>query len=123
MQHPVRGSVHFQKHVGKMRTKTLWVQEPYLANILSGQKTVEVRVGYGNINRLVVGDRLMVNARYPYIIKRIGRYESFEELLKVEDAAAIAPDVAAHQLLEKMRSIYPMEKEALGAIALEIEPE
>jgi hypothetical protein len=40
-----------------------------------------------------------------------------------EDAASIAPDVLSGQLLERLRAIYPPEKEALGVVALGIEPE
>jgi hypothetical protein len=40
-----------------------------------------------------------------------------------EDATAIAPDILPSQLLERLRAIYPPEKEALGVVALEIESE
>jgi len=106
-----------------MRTKTLWIKEEYLRHILAGQKTVEVRVGYSNITRLQAGDRLLLNERHPFIIRRVGRYASFEELLAHEDAASIVPDIPPGRLLEKIRAIYPPEKEALGVVALEIEPE
>ncbi len=106
-----------------MRTKTLWIKDEYLQLILAGRKTVEIRVAYSNIARLQVGDRLLLNEQYPFIIQRIGRYASFEELLSHEDAASIAPDVPPDQLLERLRGIYPPEKEALGVVALEIEPE
>ena len=66
-------------------------------------------------------DRLLLNERYPYVIQRVGRYGDFEELLAHEDLAAIAPDVPPVQLLDALRAIYPPEKEALGAVALEIE--
>jgi ASC-1-like (ASCH) protein len=102
--------------------KTLWVKDEYLAEILAGHKTVEVRVGYSNINRLKVGNLLALNDRHQYVIERIGRYADFEELLKHEDADAIAPGVSAAELLARMRAIYPPEKESLGAIALEIHP-
>ena len=36
------------------RIKTLWVREGYLAQILDGRKTVEVRVGYDNIRNRVI---------------------------------------------------------------------
>ena len=55
------------------------------------------------------------------MIRRIGRYASFEELLVHEDPDAIAPDLPAGQLLAALRAIYPPEKEALGVVALEIE--
>lgn len=107
----------------EMRTKTLWIKDEYLQHILAGRKTVEVRVGYSNITRLQASDRLLLNDQHPFVIQRIGRYASFEELLVHEDAASIAPDVSPGQLLERLRAIYPSEKEALGVVALEIEPE
>jgi len=107
----------------EMRTKTLWIKDEYLQHILAGRKTVEVRVGYSNITRLQASDRLLLNDQHPFVIRRIGRYASFEELLVHEDAASIAPDVSPGQLLERLRAIYPSEKEALGVVALEIEPE
>jgi ASC-1-like (ASCH) protein len=107
----------------EMHTKTLWIKDEYLQLILAGCKTIEVRVGYRNITRLQVDDRLLLNDQHPFVIRRIGRYASFEELLAREDAASIAPDVPSGQLLEELRAIYPPEKEALGVVALEIEPE
>jgi ASC-1-like (ASCH) protein len=104
-----------------MRTKTLWIKDEYLAQILAGRKTVEVRVSYPNIARLAVGDRLLLNDEHPFCVVRIGRYESFEELLAHEDPATIAPDLPSEQLLDALRDIYPPEKETLGVIALEVE--
>lgn len=106
-----------------MRTKTLWVKDEYLQLILAGRKSIEVRVGYSNIARLQVGDRLLLNEQHPFVIRRIGRYANFEELLAHEDAASIAPDTPPDQLLQRLREIYPPEKEALGVVALEIKPE
>lgn len=106
-----------------MRTKTLWIKEEYLTQILEGRKTVEVRVGYSNIARLGVGDRLLLNDRYPFIIRRIGRYASMEELLAHEEAASIAPDMSPDELLAALHALYPPEKEALGVFALEIAPD
>jgi len=102
------------------RAKTLWIREPYLSHILSGLKTVEVRVGYDNIRRLQPGDRLRLNDEHPATVRRIGRYADFEELLAQEDPAAIAPDLPPDELLAALRQIYPPDKEALGAVALEL---
>ena len=106
-----------------MRTKTLWIHDEYLQQILHGHKTVEVRVAYKNIARLQPGDRLLLNDRHPFIIRRIGRYADFGELLAQEDPAAIAPDLTLEALLLALRALYPPEREALGAVALEIEQE
>ena len=105
-----------------MRTKTLWVKEEYLAWILSGHKTIEVRVGYSNITRLQVGDQLLLNERHYYTIQWIGRYSSFEELLANENRGAISPGISPSELLVKLKELYPPKKEALGLMALEIAP-
>ncbi|MDR3573056.1 MAG: ASCH domain-containing protein [Anaerolineaceae bacterium] len=102
--------------------KTLWIKDEYLRPILDGRKTIEVRVGYTNIRKLQVGDVLLLNDQYRFIIRRIGSYASFDELLRNEDPARIAPDLSTGQLLPEMRAVYPPEKEALGVIALEIIP-
>jgi len=103
------------------RVKTLWVREPYLSQLLAGRKRIEVRVGYDNIRRLQPGDRLKLNDEHLATIRRIGRYADFAEMLAQEDPAAIAPDLPPGELLGAIRAIYPPEKEALGAIALELE--
>jgi ASC-1-like (ASCH) protein len=106
-----------------LKTKVLWIRDEYLRQILEGRKTVEVRVAYSNLIALQPGDRLLLNDRYAYIIRRIGRYPDFVALLAAEDPGSIAPDLPVEDLLPALRSIYPPEKEILGAVALEIEPE
>ena len=66
---------------------------------------------------------MLLNDQHPFVIRRIGRYASFKELLAHEDAASIAPDILPSQLLEGLRAIYPPEKETLGVVGLEIESE
>lgn len=102
--------------------KTLWIKDEYLAWILAGRKTIEVRVGYSNITRLKAGDPVLLNEKHLYTIRRIGWYASFDELLANEDPAAIAPDLPADELLAALHHIYPAEKESLGVAALEIAP-
>lgn len=104
------------------RIKVLWLREPYLAAILAGRKTVEVRAGYENIRRLQPGDRLRLNDRHEVTVRRVAHYVDFEELLAHEDAAAVAPDLPPGELLAALRRLYPADKEALGAVALELEP-
>jgi putative hydrolase of the HAD superfamily len=104
------------------RLKVLWIREPYLSLILSGRKTVEVRVGYENIRRLLPGDQLKLNDRHLATIRRVGHYADFEELLAREDAKSIAPDLAPEALLGALQELYPPDKEALGAVALEVAP-
>ncbi len=103
------------------REKVLWIREPYLEQIQSGRKTVEIRVAYSNIARLEVGDILRLNDRVRVRIRRIGRYADFEGMLRCEDPASIAPDLPPGALLSALRELYPSEKEALGVVALEVE--
>jgi ASC-1-like (ASCH) protein len=101
----------------------LWVKEAFLQQILAGRKTVEVRVAYANISRLEPGDTLLLNDRHPYRLIDIRRYADFEALVAAEDPATVAPDRADRAaLLAACRAIYPPEKEALGAVALDIKP-
>jgi ASC-1-like (ASCH) protein len=105
------------------RTKVLWIRDEYLQQIRSGRKTVEVRVAYANIARLKPGDTLLLNQQYPYLIRAVRRYPSFEAMLAMEDPASIAPELADRgALLAACRALYPPEKEALGVVALEIAP-
>lgn len=118
-----------KKVISTKNVQILWIREPYLAQILDGRKTIEVRVGYDNIRHLQPGDRLKLNDQHLAIIRRIGHYDSFEELLANEDPAAIAPHLAnasgqgetSGDLLATLRRIYPPEKEALGVVALELQ--
>ncbi|HEY65711.1 MAG TPA: ASCH domain-containing protein [Caldilineae bacterium] len=104
------------------RVKVLWIRPEYLQEILAGRKTIEVRVGYSNIRKLRTGDLLRLNDTYFYRIRRIAQYPDFEALLAHEPTEAIAPGISEEELRRALRSIYPPEKEALGVIALEIEP-
>ena len=104
------------------RTKTLWVCQPYVDQILAGQKSIEVRAGYDNIRRLQPGDRLRLNDRYLVDVVRAAHYADFEALVAAEDARAIAPDLSPGELLGALRDLYPADKEALGAVALEVAP-
>ncbi|MFC2030323.1 HAD-IIIA family hydrolase [Chloroflexota bacterium] len=100
--------------------KTLWIREPYLAQVLAGRKTIEVRVGYGSILRLQPGDLLRLNGTFLAEVRRVNRYEGFEGLLANEPPAAIAPELPPGELLDALRQIYPHEKEDLGVVALEL---
>ncbi len=103
------------------RVKTWWIKDEYLQQILSGRKTVEVRVAYRNIARLERGDILLLNGQHRYVVTDIRRYPDFAALTAAEDPATIAPRLPGREaLLAACRAIYSPEKEALGVVALEI---
>ncbi len=89
--------------------------------IVRGEKTVEVRVGYPNILHLEVGEVIRLNDRHPAQIRRIAHYRTFRQLLETEDPSEIAPGTSKEELLAALRAIYPPEKESLGAVAIELE--
>lgn len=106
------------------RIKTLWVKDEYLQQILTGRKTIEVRVGYSNIARLQPGDKLLLNEQHPYHITAVRRYPDFAAMVVAENPTAIAPDLSDREaLLHACRALYPPDKEALGVVTLEIAPE
>lgn len=100
--------------------KILWIKDTYLAQILSSQKTVEVRVGYPNILRLRPGSRLRLNDAHPARVRRLAVYPDFAALVAAEDVSRIAPGLTADELLAALRGLYAADKESLGAVALEI---
>lgn len=105
------------------RTKTLWLKDEFLQHILSGRKTVEIRVAYANIARLQPGDILWLNEQHRYTITAIRRYADFEAMVAAEEPIRIAPELPDRAaLLAACRALYPPDKEALGVVALEIIP-
>ena len=106
--------------VRKMRIK-----RPYFDAIMSGRKTLEVRVGYDNIKRLKAGELLQLETGHTsgvVRIKSIRVYDNFADMLATEPWREIVPQVnneaAALQLL---REIYPASKERLGVHVIEVE--
>lgn len=101
--------------------KTLWIKRQFLEEILDGRKTVEVRVGYRNIQELKPGMRLLLNEKHEVGIKDIRRYPTFPEMLEKEDAEKIVPGMSKGEILKVLRSLYPPFKEKLGVFAIELE--
>ena len=103
-----------------MTAKTLWIKDEYLQQLLDGRKTIEVRVGYDNIRRLQPGDWLRLNDVHPFRIHRLAVYANFDDLLRSEDPARMAPGLDLPDLLDALHALYPAEKEALGVYAFEL---
>ena len=101
--------------------KTLWIKRQFLEEILAGRKTLEVRVGYGNIRQLKPGIQLLLNEEYPVRIKAIRRYDSFERMIAEEDAEKIVPGREKREVLQTLKALYPPFKEKLGVFVIELE--
>ena len=110
-------------NIGEKTMRTMRIKQRFYNLILSGKKTLEVRVGYGAINSIKVGEhiRLMTNAEGSEVkVKNIRRYKAFEEMLKMESWSSIAPDAkSCEEVLSLLKQIYPPHKEKLGVVVLE----
>ncbi len=106
--------------VRKMRIK-----RPYFDAIMSGRKTLEVRVGYDNIKRLKAGELLQLETGHTsgvVRIKSIRVYDNFVDMLATEPWREIVPQVDSEAAaLKLLQGIYPANKERLGVHVIEVE--
>lgn len=113
--------------IGATTMRNMRVKPRFINLIRSGRKTLEVRVGYDNINRIQVGERISFISHESSLnirVKDIRRYLSIENLLANEAWERIAPDITSREGVEKLlKAIYPPDKVQLGMIVLEIVPD
>jgi ASC-1-like (ASCH) protein len=102
------------------------VKHSFLDAIKRREKTLEVRVAYESIRSIERGERIRMTSRSEsevIRVKDIRRYATFDAMLVSESAERIAPGAAKGDVLRLLREIYPPDKEKLGVVVLEIEPE
>jgi ASC-1-like (ASCH) protein len=102
------------------------IYKKYLRLIASGQKSVEVRVGYPSMRRIRVGDQIRFQSGDEECLTRVVRvseYPTFEAMLDREDERAIGAEEheSREELIAAIREIYPPEKEELGVLAIGVE--
>ncbi|MEV6129144.1 methyltransferase domain-containing protein [Streptomyces violaceusniger] len=102
------------------------LRERYYAQVESGRKTIEVRVGTPKRAAVQTGDTIVFREpdsgrELDIVAKRITPYSSFDELLEAEDPARIDSGSTREEQLANLRRIYPPDKEALGALAFEFD--
>ncbi|MEU7901325.1 ASCH domain-containing protein [Actinoplanes sp. NPDC049118] len=106
------------------RAREMNLYRRYFDLLAAGRKTIEVRVQYPNLRNLAAGQLIrFVCGRDEALtkVKRVARYESFEQMLDAEGPSKVNPDSPKHQQLANIRRIYGPEKEALGVLAIEVE--
>ena len=112
--------------IGASTMREMRVKPRFINLIRSGRKPLEVRVGYDNINRIQVGERIRFVSHESMLDVRVNavrRYPSIVALLEREPWEKIAPDLSSkEEVLRLLRGIYPPEKEKLGMVVLEIAP-
>ena len=106
----------------KIRTMSLYPHN--MEKMLSGQKTVEIRVEYPNYKDLAAGQLIRFLSGEDSCltrIVRITRYASFDDMLDTENPRTIGYEehLSKAHMLERIRKIYPPAKEALGVLAIE----
>ncbi|GAA2514759.1 ASCH domain-containing protein [Streptomyces longisporus] len=108
------------------RVRELNLYRQYFDLVAAGTKTIEVRVKYPHLADLAAGDTIRFRIKgtdetCEVNVKRVAEYPDFEALLDGEGPANINPTATREQQLANIRTIYPPEKEALGALAIQIQ--
>jgi ASC-1-like (ASCH) protein len=103
--------------------RTMRLKQRFLNQIRAGTKQLEVRVAYDNIKRIKKGDRIKFLSRDDQVIVSVTdvrNYDSFKEMLLVEDAGKILPGSNASETQDLLEQIYPREKEELGIVVIQL---
>ncbi|MGI5437710.1 ASCH domain-containing protein [Streptomyces shenzhenensis] len=108
------------------RVRELNLYRQYFELVAAGTKTIEVRVKYPHLADLAAGDIVRFRVKgteetCDVKVRRVTEYPDFESLLDGEGPANVNPSATREQQLTNIRAIYSPEKEALGALAVEIE--
>ncbi|WP_405733305.1 ASCH domain-containing protein [Streptomyces sp. NBC_00028] len=107
------------------RVRELNLYRQYFDLVASGTKTIEVRVKYPHLADLAAGETIRFRIKgtdetCEVKVVRVTEYTDFEALLHGEGPTNVNPTATHDQQLANIRAIYPPEKEALGALAIEI---
>ena len=101
------------------------IKRPYYDAIMSGRKTLEVRIGYNSIKRLKEGQPLQLKNRHAFGVMRIKSiriYNTFADMLATEPWRQIVPQAESEEgALRLLHKIYPPHTERLGVHVIEIE--
>ena len=100
------------------------IYKRYFDLIVSGRKTIEIRVNDSSRKMIKTGSLIRFRCQDDEIltrVTRITRYPTFEAMLDHEDLASVNPLATREEQLASIRQIYPPEREALGVVALGIE--
>ncbi|MER6678390.1 ASCH domain-containing protein [Streptomyces sp. NPDC000983] len=109
------------------RVRELNLYRQYFDLVAAGTKTIEVRVKYPHLADLAVGDTIRFRIKgtdetCEVKVVRVTEYTDFESLLDGEGPSSVNPTATRDKQLANIRAIYSPEKEALGALAIQIGP-
>jgi ASC-1-like (ASCH) protein/ribosomal protein S18 acetylase RimI-like enzyme len=103
--------------------RNLRIHDRYLAMIKNGQKKLEIRVAYNHIKKIKRGDLIKLVSNSDQAVRRVRevrRYESIDQMIKCEDIEQALPGLKPDEGLQRLREIYPPEKERLGIVVLDL---
>lgn len=110
-------------NIGEKTMRTMRIKQRFFDLIKLGKKNLEVRVGYETINRIQVGERVLLMSHTGNLevkVKDIRRYLTFKKMLEIEPWKQIAPDSTSNEeVLSLLERIYPQNKEKLGVVVFE----
>ncbi len=102
----------------------LRIQQRYLELVQRGEKRLEIRVGYPQVQKLSAGQVICLQssrASCQVKIKAIRKYRTFAAVIDGEDVTLIAP-CSALDILIGLRQLYPEDVVCrYGVTVLEIE--
>jgi ASC-1-like (ASCH) protein/GNAT superfamily N-acetyltransferase len=103
--------------------RNLRIQNRYLSMIKRKQKTLEIRVAYDHIKKIKPGDRIKLVSDSDQTIRRVRdvrHYPRLDRMLEHEDVGQALPGLEASEALQRLREIYPPDKEKLGIVVLDL---
>ncbi|MBU6532175.1 ASCH domain-containing protein [Streptomyces sp. NPDC057245] len=108
------------------RVHELHLYREYFDLVAAGAKTIEVRVKHPHLADLAAGDTIRFRVKgtdetCEVKVERVTEYPDFEALLDSEGPANVNPTTTRDRQLANIRAIYPPEKEALGALAIQMQ--
>lgn len=106
-----------------MKRHVLRIKKQYFRELSSGRKSIEVRVGYGFVKAIKVGDKLTFEnyGQNEFNVIRVTRYNTLHEMLDNESVAQVLPGLTKEQAFAALRGVYPERKERLGVYVLQLE--
>lgn len=107
-----------------MTKNHVWrIKKEYFRQLESGEKTLEIRVGYSQIKKVRENDTITFEnyGKNEFLVKRVAVYDSFSRMLEVEGVERVLPGMTSGGAERTLQSIYPKDREALGVYVFELE--
>jgi ASC-1-like (ASCH) protein len=106
------------------QAREIYLKEEFIESVLSGSKTIELRVAFPSFSNINMGDVVIFksgsgkSAKVEITIVR--RYHNLSEVLQSEDISKIAPNMTRDQIQRLAPTIFSKaDIEAHGLMAIE----